>query len=67
MEQAMLELLRMARDGIENLERELQWPEWIQQRLSNPHPADGKLEAQSTSGPLAIRRRAQYRRAKAID
>lgn len=30
MEQAMLELLRMARDGIENLERELQWPEWIE-------------------------------------
>jgi DivIVA domain-containing protein len=55
MEQAMLELLRMARHGIEDLERELHWPEWIQQRLSNPHPVDGELEAQSTNGPLGDR------------
>jgi DivIVA domain-containing protein len=55
MEQAMLELLRMARDGIENLEQELHWPEWIQERLSNPHPADNELEAQSTNGPLGDR------------
>jgi DivIVA domain-containing protein len=55
MEQAMLEMLRMVKGGIEKLERELQWPEWIHQRLSNPHPAHGELEAQSTNGPLGGR------------
>jgi DivIVA domain-containing protein len=51
-EQAMLEQLRMAREGIEKLERDLQWPDWLQQRLSNPHPVDGELEARSTRGPF---------------
>ena len=54
MEQAMLELLRMARDGIEKLERELHWPEWIQEQLSDSHPAHG---GQSTNGPLGDRSR----------